>query len=95
MEIQDHAFKMLLKLQRAGFCQKSSSFQASQKLESCKINLRYLKFNFTVLLCHSLLSVEESERKGLMEKIHMVQDTIITLQNLLDEIASFGERIKK
>ncbi|XP_026149166.1 multiple C2 and transmembrane domain-containing protein 2 isoform X2 [Mastacembelus armatus] len=37
---------------------------------------------------------KESERRGLMEKIHMVQETIITLQNLLDEIASFGERIK-
>ncbi|XP_049904142.1 multiple C2 and transmembrane domain-containing protein 2-like isoform X1 [Epinephelus moara] len=37
---------------------------------------------------------KESERKGLMEKIHMVQDTIITLQNLLEEIACFGERIK-
>ncbi|XP_050932350.1 LOW QUALITY PROTEIN: multiple C2 and transmembrane domain-containing protein 2-like [Lates calcarifer] len=37
---------------------------------------------------------KESERKGLMEKIHMVQETIITLQNLLDEIACFGERIK-
>ncbi|XP_070769206.1 multiple C2 and transmembrane domain-containing protein 2-like [Enoplosus armatus] len=37
---------------------------------------------------------KESERRGLMEKIHMVQDTIITLQNLLDEIACFGERIK-
>ncbi|XP_076595625.1 multiple C2 and transmembrane domain-containing protein 2 isoform X2 [Chaetodon auriga] len=37
---------------------------------------------------------KESERKGLMEKIHMVQDTIITLQNLLDEIACVGERIK-
>uniref|UniRef100_A0A8D3E326 C2 domain-containing protein n=1 Tax=Scophthalmus maximus TaxID=52904 RepID=A0A8D3E326_SCOMX len=36
----------------------------------------------------------ESERRGLMEKIHMVQDTIITLQNLLDEMACFGERIK-
>uniref|UniRef100_A0A673A244 Multiple C2 and transmembrane domain-containing protein 2-like n=2 Tax=Sphaeramia orbicularis TaxID=375764 RepID=A0A673A244_9TELE len=36
----------------------------------------------------------ESERKGLIEKIHMVQDTIVTLQNLLDDIASFGERIK-
>uniref|UniRef100_A0A8C4H1F2 C2 domain-containing protein n=1 Tax=Dicentrarchus labrax TaxID=13489 RepID=A0A8C4H1F2_DICLA len=36
----------------------------------------------------------ESEKKGLMEKIHMIQETIITLQNLLDEIASFGERIK-
>ncbi|XP_034426718.1 multiple C2 and transmembrane domain-containing protein 2 isoform X1 [Hippoglossus hippoglossus] len=37
---------------------------------------------------------KESERKGLMEKIHMVQETIITLQNLLDAIACFGERIK-
>lgn len=30
-----------------------------------------------------------------MEKIHMVQEIIITLQNLLDDIASLGERIKK
>ncbi|KAM9860593.1 multiple C2 and transmembrane domain-containing protein 2 [Aulostomus maculatus] len=37
---------------------------------------------------------KESERKGLMEKIHMVQDTIVTLQTLLDEMACFGERIK-
>ncbi|XP_029284494.1 multiple C2 and transmembrane domain-containing protein 2 isoform X2 [Cottoperca gobio] len=37
---------------------------------------------------------KESERRGLMEKIHMVQETIITLQNLLDEMACFGERIK-
>lgn len=38
---------------------------------------------------------QEAERKGLMEKIHMVQEIIITVQNLLDELASFGERIKK
>uniref|UniRef100_UPI003AAD3C81 multiple C2 and transmembrane domain-containing protein 2-like isoform X2 n=1 Tax=Centroberyx gerrardi TaxID=166262 RepID=UPI003AAD3C81 len=37
---------------------------------------------------------EKSERRGLMEKIHMVQETIITVQNLLEEIACFGERIK-
>uniref|UniRef100_H3D2W8 Multiple C2 domains, transmembrane 2b n=1 Tax=Tetraodon nigroviridis TaxID=99883 RepID=H3D2W8_TETNG len=37
---------------------------------------------------------KEAERKGLMEKIHMVQEIIITVQNLLDTIASFGERIK-
>lgn len=37
---------------------------------------------------------KESERRGLMDKIHMVQDSIITLQNLLDEIACFGERVK-
>ncbi|XP_029000740.1 multiple C2 and transmembrane domain-containing protein 2 isoform X2 [Betta splendens] len=37
---------------------------------------------------------KESERRGLMDKIHMIQETIITLQTLLDEVACFGERIK-
>ncbi|KAJ7999370.1 hypothetical protein DPEC_G00193690 [Dallia pectoralis] len=37
---------------------------------------------------------KDSEKRGLMEKIHMVQETVITVQNLLEEIASFGERIK-
>uniref|UniRef100_A0A8C7I859 Multiple C2 and transmembrane domain-containing protein 2 n=1 Tax=Oncorhynchus kisutch TaxID=8019 RepID=A0A8C7I859_ONCKI len=37
---------------------------------------------------------KESEKRGLMEKIHMVQETVITVQNLLEEIACFGERIK-
>ncbi|XP_061621042.1 multiple C2 and transmembrane domain-containing protein 2-like isoform X2 [Phyllopteryx taeniolatus] len=37
---------------------------------------------------------KESERRGLMEKIHMVQDILISLQNFLDEVANFGERIK-
>lgn len=37
---------------------------------------------------------KESERRGLREKIHMVQEIIITVQNLLEEIACFGERIK-
>ncbi|XP_077419789.1 multiple C2 and transmembrane domain-containing protein 2-like isoform X2 [Vanacampus margaritifer] len=37
---------------------------------------------------------KESERRGLMEKIHMVQDIIISLQTFLDEVANFGERIK-
>ncbi|KAM9460980.1 multiple C2 and transmembrane domain-containing protein 2 isoform 1-T2 [Clarias gariepinus] len=36
----------------------------------------------------------ESERRGLIEKIHMVQDIVVTVQNLLEEIASFVERIK-
>ncbi|EMP35240.1 Multiple C2 and transmembrane domain-containing protein 2 [Chelonia mydas] len=38
---------------------------------------------------------KESEKKGLIERIHMVQDIVITVQNILEEIASFGERIKK
>lgn len=56
------------------------------------------KPNFAFLssgCCLCCLLLEESERRGLMDKIHMVQETIITLQNLLDEVASFGERIKK
>ncbi|XP_075431363.1 multiple C2 and transmembrane domain-containing protein 2 isoform X2 [Ascaphus truei] len=37
---------------------------------------------------------KESERKTIRERIHMVQDIIVTVQNILEEIASFGERIK-
>ncbi|XP_034041068.1 multiple C2 and transmembrane domain-containing protein 2 isoform X2 [Thalassophryne amazonica] len=37
---------------------------------------------------------KESEKKGLMERFHMIQDSVITLQTLLDDIACFGERIK-
>lgn len=37
---------------------------------------------------------KESEKKGIIERIYMVQDVVITVQNVLEEIASFGERIK-
>uniref|UniRef100_A0A670ZIC2 Multiple C2 and transmembrane domain containing 2 n=1 Tax=Pseudonaja textilis TaxID=8673 RepID=A0A670ZIC2_PSETE len=37
---------------------------------------------------------QESDKKGLIERIHMVQDIVITVQTLLEEIASFAERIK-
>ncbi|XP_038602199.1 multiple C2 and transmembrane domain-containing protein 2 isoform X2 [Tachyglossus aculeatus] len=37
---------------------------------------------------------KESEKKGLIERLYMVQDIITTVQNILEEIASFGERIK-
>ncbi|XP_051985701.1 multiple C2 and transmembrane domain-containing protein 2-like [Xyrauchen texanus] len=37
---------------------------------------------------------KESERKGLMEKFHMVQEIIIAVQNFLEQTACFGERIK-
>ncbi|XP_036399869.1 multiple C2 and transmembrane domain-containing protein 2-like [Megalops cyprinoides] len=37
---------------------------------------------------------QESEKRGLIEKIHMVQELVVTVQNLLEEIACFGERIK-
>ncbi|XP_021120437.1 multiple C2 and transmembrane domain-containing protein 2 isoform X2 [Heterocephalus glaber] len=38
---------------------------------------------------------KESEKRGLIERIYMVQDIVSTVQNILEEIASFGERIKK
>ncbi|XP_016103341.1 multiple C2 and transmembrane domain-containing protein 2-like [Sinocyclocheilus grahami] len=37
---------------------------------------------------------KESEKKGLMEKIHMVQEIVFTVQNTLDEVACIGERVK-
>ncbi|CAH7337275.1 Mctp2 [Phodopus roborovskii] len=37
---------------------------------------------------------QESEKKGLIERIYMVQDIVSTVQNILEEVASFGERIK-
>nr|XP_020731684.1 multiple C2 and transmembrane domain-containing protein 2 [Odocoileus virginianus texanus] len=37
---------------------------------------------------------KESEKKGLIERIYMVQDIVSTVQNILEELASFGERIK-
>uniref|UniRef100_A0A8C7SN37 Multiple C2 domains, transmembrane 2a n=1 Tax=Oncorhynchus mykiss TaxID=8022 RepID=A0A8C7SN37_ONCMY len=42
--------------------------------------------------CTVLYTELESGKKGLMEKIHMVQEIIITVQNILDEIACIGER---
>ncbi|KAM5291663.1 multiple C2 and transmembrane domain-containing protein 2 [Ctenodactylus gundi] len=37
---------------------------------------------------------KESEKKGIIERIYMVQDIVSTVQNILEEMASFGERIK-
>ncbi|XP_073509418.1 multiple C2 and transmembrane domain-containing protein 2 [Phyllobates terribilis] len=37
---------------------------------------------------------KESERKSIRDRIQMVQDIVITAQNILEEIACFGERIK-
>ena len=30
-----------------------------------------------------------------MDKIHMVQEVVLTVQSILDEIANIGERVKK
>ncbi len=38
---------------------------------------------------------QDSEKKGFLDKFYAVQDVIITVQNALDEVACFGERVKK
>ncbi|XP_045893376.1 multiple C2 and transmembrane domain-containing protein 2 [Micropterus dolomieu] len=37
---------------------------------------------------------KESGKKGLMDKIHMVQEVVLAVQNVLEEIAMIGERLK-
>ncbi|KAE8618290.1 hypothetical protein XENTR_v10009345 [Xenopus tropicalis] len=37
---------------------------------------------------------KESERKSIRDRIQMIQDIVITVQNVLEELACFGERIK-
>ncbi|XP_064152609.1 multiple C2 and transmembrane domain-containing protein 1-like isoform X8 [Anguilla rostrata] len=36
----------------------------------------------------------DSKRKGFMNKLYAIQDVCISVQNALDEVASYGERIK-
>ncbi|XP_068594954.1 multiple C2 and transmembrane domain-containing protein 1 [Brachionichthys hirsutus] len=36
----------------------------------------------------------DSERKGFMNKLYAIQDVCISVQNALDDVASYGERIK-
>ncbi|XP_032531749.1 multiple C2 and transmembrane domain-containing protein 1 isoform X5 [Chiroxiphia lanceolata] len=37
---------------------------------------------------------KEGEKKGFMNRLYAIQEVCVTVQNILDEIASFGERIK-
>ncbi|KAJ0029182.1 hypothetical protein NQD34_004179, partial [Periophthalmus magnuspinnatus] len=38
--------------------------------------------------------VNDASRKGLMDKIHMVQEVVLVVQNVLEELANIGERVK-
>lgn len=40
-------------------------------------------------------SCQDSEHKGFMDKLYAIQDVFISVQTALDEVASFGERLKK
>ncbi|CAK6974608.1 multiple C2 and transmembrane domain-containing protein 1 isoform X2 [Scomber scombrus] len=37
---------------------------------------------------------KDSEHKGFMDKLYAIQDVFISVQNALDEVASYGERLK-
>uniref|UniRef100_A0A3B4B916 C2 domain-containing protein n=1 Tax=Periophthalmus magnuspinnatus TaxID=409849 RepID=A0A3B4B916_9GOBI len=37
---------------------------------------------------------KDASRKGLMDKIHMVQEVVLVVQNVLEELANIGERVK-
>ncbi|NWZ84390.1 MCTP1 protein, partial [Poecile atricapillus] len=37
---------------------------------------------------------KDSEKKGFINRLYAIQEVCVTVQNILDEIASFGERIK-
>ncbi|XP_061781021.2 multiple C2 and transmembrane domain-containing protein 2 isoform X2 [Nerophis lumbriciformis] len=37
---------------------------------------------------------KEPNKKGLMDKFYMVQEVVLTVQNVLEEVANMGERIK-
>ncbi|XP_036384454.1 multiple C2 and transmembrane domain-containing protein 1 isoform X1 [Megalops cyprinoides] len=37
---------------------------------------------------------KDSEKKGFMNKLYAIQDVCVSVQNALDEVASYGERIK-
>uniref|UniRef100_A0A3Q4I9U9 Multiple C2 domains, transmembrane 2a n=1 Tax=Neolamprologus brichardi TaxID=32507 RepID=A0A3Q4I9U9_NEOBR len=41
-----------------------------------------------------LVSDEEPGKKGLIDKIYMVQEVVLVVQNVLEEIANIGERVK-
>lgn len=43
----------------------------------------------------SLIHAQESEHKGFMDKLYAIQEVFISVQSALDEVASYGERIKK
>ncbi|NXQ87244.1 MCTP1 protein, partial [Nyctibius grandis] len=37
---------------------------------------------------------KDSEKKGFMNRLYAIQEVCVSVQNMLDEVASFGERIK-
>uniref|UniRef100_A0A3P8XHE3 C2 domain-containing protein n=1 Tax=Esox lucius TaxID=8010 RepID=A0A3P8XHE3_ESOLU len=68
-----------------------------------KVAIPLLNVSVCVLLCVDFKSpygirepgdMQDSERKGFIEKLHALQDVCVSVQSSLDHVASFGERIK-
>ncbi|KAG9353562.1 hypothetical protein JZ751_011680 [Albula glossodonta] len=55
---------------------------------------RWSGTRFRQLWALCCLAPQDSERKGFMNKLYAIQDVCISVQNALDEVASYGERIK-
>lgn len=53
-----------------------------------------LSFSFSSFSFSLYLSLQDPERKGFINKLYAIQDVCISVQNALDEVASYGERIK-
>ena len=44
---------------------------------------------------HHVLHPQDSERKGFLDKLYAIQDVFLSVQTALDDVASYGERVKK
>lgn len=86
---------------------KDACAQPLSSLSSLSLSLSYplstvclsISSSLTLFLSPSPTSLsvllQDSERKGFMNKLYAIQDVCISVQNALDEVASYGERIKK
>uniref|UniRef100_A0A673WNK3 Multiple C2 and transmembrane domain-containing protein 1 n=1 Tax=Salmo trutta TaxID=8032 RepID=A0A673WNK3_SALTR len=51
-------------------------------------------FSVPVTFACVCVSWQDSERKGFMDKLYALQDVCVSVQSALDDVASYGERIK-
>lgn len=68
------------------------------RIKTKRLTSRSCSHHVSVLLLKKqgfLHSRQESEHRGFMDKLYAIQDVFISVQNALDEAASYGERIKK
>uniref|UniRef100_A0A3P8TEM2 Multiple C2 domains, transmembrane 2a n=1 Tax=Amphiprion percula TaxID=161767 RepID=A0A3P8TEM2_AMPPE len=69
-------------------------FQLTTGKASSNQDLVSIRTRSSSVFIQADLQLHESGKKGLMDKIHMVQEVVLVVQNVLEEIANIGERIK-